>query len=341
MQEFCYNLHEAFDTDDDIRLIAYTWGGSQRWLPLVLIYLTISVFYRMLSDDIDTIHVTDGVLSPLGALTRHIFGVRTVLTLYGLDITVGNRLYQQTVVPTFSHHDRVACISKATAEKAIDSGVSEDRIVIIPPGVHPDAYRDEAITRGDVAAMLQDEAGITASLDDATLLLSVGRLVKRKGFQWFAAKVMPRLPDDHHYLICGTGPMHEDIADAIEANNLEGRVHLLGYTSESLLSGLYNVSDALIMPNIPVEGDMEGFGIVALEAASCGTPVVASDMEGMRDSVMDGETGVRVEPENLDAFRSGIEEVGKLDRNAVRQHIQDKYSWEQQAERYKHVLRGA
>ena len=60
---------------------------------------------------------------------------------------------------------------------------------------------------------------------------------------------------------------------------------MIGEVSDDMLAAAYRSADVMVMPNIPVRGDMEGFGLVALEAAAAGLPVVASRIEGITDAI--------------------------------------------------------
>ena len=79
-------------------------------------------------------------------------------------------------------------------------------------------------------------------------------------------------------------------------------MRVLGQVSEALLVTLFQGSDLFVMPNIPVAGDLEGFGVVMLEAGLCGLPIVAAELEGIRDVVREGENGVLVSPGDAVAF---------------------------------------
>lgn len=96
------------------------------------------------------------------------------------------------------------------------------------------------------------------------------------------------------------------------------------------LKDLYNAADVFVMPNIPVDGDVEGFGLVALEAASCRTPVVAANIEGLRDAVHP-EIGELVEQKNPEQFVDAIESVQD---KGVREYVVDNCTWRQTAEDY-------
>jgi glycosyltransferase involved in cell wall biosynthesis len=335
MQEFSYHLYQALNQREDVAVTPITWGGSNRWLPLVLPYLVLRTLWAVLWKRPDVVYCTDGLLSPLSGVVNRLFKVPTVITVYGLDITYDNWVYQRVVVPTFSWNDIVACISSAAQEKAVAAGVPGELTQVIPGGVDPEKYYAPDAGRDDLQETLRSY-GFDVAVDDKTVLLSVGRLVERKGFQWFVSAVMPQLPDDHVYVICGDGPMKDTIEERIEEHGVEDRVFPLGRVTGRPLNTLYSTADMLIMPNIPVAGDMEGFGLVAMEASSCGTPVVAADMEGMRDSVVDGKNGLRAPSQDADAFRSTIldlhNDVGSPED--VRAFVRDHFTWERQAERY-------
>ncbi|MDY6770075.1 MAG: glycosyltransferase family 4 protein [Candidatus Nanohaloarchaea archaeon] len=337
MEEFSAQMLAALQDRDDIDIDAVTYGGSNIWLPVVLPWLAVRTVWALLRDRPDILYVTDGLMSPLAAVCRRLFGVATAVTVYGLDITYENPVYQHLVVPTFPYHDRLLPISRAAEQAALEKGVPEELLTVVPGGVDTDEYYVPDADRGDAEAVLA-ERGVDIDLAGKTVLLSVGRLVERKGFQWFADRVMPELDEEFVYVVCGDGPQMEALQDAVERHGLEDRVFPLGEVTGRPLNVLYSTADALVMPNIRVEGDMEGFGLVAVEASSCGTPVVAADMEGMQDSVLDGN-GVRVTPEDADAFIDGIKEALDMDRAAVRQFTGDEFSWARQAERYAAVFR--
>jgi glycosyltransferase involved in cell wall biosynthesis len=91
------------------------------------------------------------------------------------------------------------------------------------------------------------------------------------------------------------------------------------------------------MPNIEVNGDIEGFGIAAIEAGCCGLPVIASDVQGLKDAVLDGRTGFLVEARNTEGFLGCIRKMD-LDREAVRSLVIETYDWRRIYHLYRDVL---
>jgi phosphatidylinositol alpha-1,6-mannosyltransferase len=100
----------------------------------------------------------------------------------------------------------------------------------------------------------------------------------------------------------------------------------------------YNTADLLVMPNIPVPGDAEGFGLVALEAASAGLPVVASDLEGIPDAVVQNDTGILVPPGNASAWVSTLTNLlgNQSARHRIRERapdvVRERFSWDQRSQ---------
>jgi len=166
--------------------------------------------------------------------------------------------------------------------------------------------------------------------------LFVGRIVERKGVRWFAENVLPALPPDIGLYVVGK-PWDEQETAALRAMP---RVSLLGYQTDTQLAALKAKACVWVMPNIPIENDadVEGFGLVALEAAASGVPLVASSLEGLREAVQHGKTGFLVEPLNADKWAAQVSEVLQWDSQQRSQHAQlawqtvdSEYSWHQVA----------
>ena len=167
------------------------------------------------------------------------------------------------------------------------------------------------------------------------MLLTVGRLVKRKGAAWFVEHVMTKLAEKNIcYFIVGGGEDRERIQSLIEKYHLSRKVRLLGRVSEQELNSLYVNGDVFVMPNIPVKNDMEGFGIVAVEAALAGLVVVASAIEGIKDAVIDGKNGFLMESGKEAAYLEKILDIEenrdmyKKYASVFQQYTKDNYSWE-------------
>ena len=124
-------------------------------------------------------------------------------------------------------------------------------------------------------------------------ILSVGRLVERKGFDQVIA-CLPYLPDVH-YVIAGNGSYQTTLQAQASELGVSNRVHLLTNLSNAEISYLYQTCILFVMPSKTVgQGDVEGFGTVVLEANSFGKLAIGSRYSGMRDAIKDKQTGVLV-----------------------------------------------
>lgn len=321
-----------------------SWPGSQRWLPLVLVYLFLRSTWLLLTEKFDLIHTGDALLSPLTLFFKKTFKKPVTVTVFGLDVLWGFRPYRKLIRESLNRLDRIVCISRETRTQSINLGVDDAKIRVVPVGVRPGKFQ-KLSDRNRVRALVSKMYDIP--LEGGRIILSVGRLVKRKGFQWFVEEVLPEVlneREDARYLMVGSGPLRRAIQSAISRNGLEMKAFILGRVEDDQLGLIYNSADIFVMPNIPVPGDIEGFGIVALEAASCGIPVVASDLQGIKDAVQEGMSGFLLPPHDVHAFSRTI--VKLLDDSRLRREIGERargfavehFSWDKIASEYVHIM---
>jgi glycosyltransferase involved in cell wall biosynthesis len=217
--------------------------------------------------------------------------------VHGLDMTFRLRPYRAMVRAALPTADRVVANSSSTAEIARGMGVDPERCVVLNPGL--EIPPDWPGTRDEAECRIRQRFGLP---DDARVLMTLGRLVRRKGARWFVSDVMPRLAPNTYLLIAGTGPEATAVRDAVRERGLESRVQLPGSVDDETRALLFAGCDLFVMPNVPVPNDTEGFGLVAIEASNSGALVVASRLEGIVDAVADGATGYLCEPLDVDGW---------------------------------------
>lgn len=258
-------------------------------------------------------------VAPAASLSR----VETAVMLHGYDLVFPGRLYQRFVVGwALPRAGRLVVNSSATRDVASERmGINPGDIAVVNPSVQPPP---EGISRHTARIELARKADL--EFGESTLILTtIGRLVRRKGVEWFVENVVPRLPPDTLFLVAGEGERAEAIEALVELLSLGDRVKLLGRIDADYREILLRGADICVLPNIRVPGDMEGFGIVAVEAATRGTVVIASAIEGIQDSVINGVTGVAVEAENALAF---VEAIGMFQDRGVLEGRAAKYRQE-------------
>lgn len=319
----------------DVTTIANRKG--KKFLPLFLPWATFRALW--LAPQYDAILLGDGVLGIVGYIVKIFYPKKSIISIvHGLDLTFTSRIYQSWWVKLFLPKlDKLIAVGNETIRVGVERGIPQEKFAFIPNGVDTDKFF-HVHSRQDLENIL----GI--SLENKKTLLTSGRLAKRKGVAWFIRNVLPQLPEHIIYVIAGDGTDKENITRAIQETNLSSRIHLLGFVSDETRNILLNTCDLFIQPNIRVAGDMEGFGISVIEAASCEIPVIASRLEGLRDAIKDGEDGFLVEPENPLAYVEKIEtllvddtqrkEYGKQ----ARQYVIDHFHWHIIAKHYLTVI---
>jgi phosphatidylinositol alpha-1,6-mannosyltransferase len=193
----------------------------------------------------------------------------------------------------FTRADRVLANSQATADLAVlRLGLrTRPTVINVPSGSRPP---DGEVNRR--AAELRDRL----QLPKGPVLLSLGRLVRRKGFDLVlraVAELSAQFPD-LAYVIAGEGSEREALAELARTLGVADRIRMVGQVDDLTKWALYQISDVFVMPNRLLDGtDWEGFGIVFVEAALSSRPSVAGRTGGTADAVADGKSGLLVDPE--------------------------------------------
>ncbi len=275
------SLHEAVPAS--ARLVAH--GGSAWGLPAFVLRALCSTNRSVRRDGADVVLAGDVVMFMLLAPLARILHVRLVPMAHGKDIVWGAPGYRALVRRMLPHAGLVLANSAATASQAIAHGVPADRVEVVrlgievpPPG--PDGR--------DARAELRRSLGMPA---DAMVVAILGRLVRRKGVAWFLREVVPALPDGVVVVVAGDGEDAPAVRAAAAALPSRSRVVVLGRVDAAMRELVMTGGDLFVQPNIPVANDMEGFGLVAVEAAMRGSLVLAADLEGLKDAVLPGVTG--------------------------------------------------
>jgi len=185
-------------------------------------------------------------------------------------------------------------VSHYTAELLHDRGVPSSRVHVVPNGTDPKRFRPQDGTP------LRERLG----LSDQPLLLTVGRLVPRKGIDT-VLRALPSIAErcpDVAYVVVGTGPDRSRLQGLADHLGVQDRVRFVGDVDHDRLPLYYSAADLFVMPAREDPPDVEGFGLVFLEANACGTPVIGARSGGIPDAIHDGETGLLVPPNAPEAF---------------------------------------
>lgn len=230
-----------------------------------------------------------------GLICKRLLGIPYNVWVYGSETT---RLAQGGRTAKLMHRilensDWVIANSNMTVQEFKTFGVPESKIRRIYPGVDPIRF-----------SPAPKDKTLLDKLDghNKRILLTIARLDQRKGHD-MVLQAMAHLPEDVIYLIGGSGREEARLRQLSQERNLSHRVHFLGFVPDNDLPQLYNLCDVFVMPNritegTPLEGDIEGFGITFIEAGACEKPVVAGRSGGAVEAVIDGQTGLLVNPKS-------------------------------------------
>ena len=259
---------------------------------------------------------------------------------HGQDVTLPFSIYQFYLPTVFRNLQGVISVSSATRDACIERGMDPAIGVALPNGFLNNVAEKSADDKAKARKKIEEKFDV--DLSSSFLLLTVGRQVKRKGHQWFIENVLDRIESDVLLLMIGEGPESEAIKQSLEVSKNSSKVILAGRQPDEMLEAAYAAADLFVMPNIPVEGDMEGFGIVLLEANSSEVPAVASNLEGIKDVIEQGVNGYRVQPENANEFALKIDEVLKYElpelSKSSKKFVLEKFSWDYVISQYLNFL---
>ena len=275
-------------------------------------------------------------------------GARSMVLVHGLDVVHRSFLYQRVLRYALPRIDLVVANSRAVRDEVVARGASSGRVAVVHPGCDAERFTVEAD-----AEAFRERWG----LGSGPIILTAGRLVPRKGVDRFVRECLPRVVDkvpDAKLLVAGGDPkgalVHGGQAEAVRRaageSGMAAHVVMTGPLSDEEMAGAFRAAGVFVLPAVPVPGDMEGFGIVLLEAAAAGVPTVATKLGGISDAVEDGVSGVLVPPGDYDRMAEAISRLladGDARRRfgeAGRRRVLERFTWDAAARRYCDALLG-
>ena len=259
-----------------------------------------------------------------------ISGVPLVTSLIGGDLyTPGEPffmgVFRKKMLPIYKlifSRSTLTAISTDTIKRARGMGCRKD-IALTPYGIDVSKFKRGAPEKALVKKY---------KLEGKPVLISVCRLSRRKGLEYLL-RAMPDL--DAKLLIIGDGVERNTLKKLTRELGIENKVTFIGAIPNDQLFKYYNLADIFVLPSLH-----EGMGIVFLEAMASGLPVITTNIGGMVDFVMDGKTGLLVEPKNPKQLEAAIKKLLRDKRLRERiakdgeKLVRSDYTWEEAAKRY-------
>jgi len=235
---------------------------------------------------------------PLGVVASKLLSAPNILTIIGGDIydpTKRSSPHRRAVLRLanaciINSANIIVAISSDTKKRATQHYKIRKPIHVINYGFEP--MKIAKSNRGDLGL-----------IENAYYLISVGRLVERKGFE-FLIRSLGNLPDDVRLLIIGDGPLESKLIDVAHQEEVGERVSFLGYQPREKILRYLTLADCYVLSSLH-----EGLGIVVQEAMFAGLPIVSTDNGGQVDLVKDGRNGVLTKPADVDRLTTAIEKL--------------------------------
>ena len=275
--------------------LLWPWGPFRWWRGVF------SVLKEYKRGNFEQIMV--GQLLPVGNMVyvlHKFFKIPYFVQVYGMDLLMAKKQGRKFTMAKniLASANHVFTNSVATGKQLQAFDVNDYTVVYPIPELIP------VLTEAEKARFRKNN-----QLEKSQIILTLGRLVPRKG-QDMVIQAMNKVTESFPeavYVIAGDGPDKPRLEKL--AAESQGQVIFTGKISEKEKNLWLNIVDLMIMPSRMTGDDMEGFGLVYLEAHSLRKPVIAGNQGGAVEAVKDKETGILVNPENPDEIAEAISEL--------------------------------
>lgn len=295
----------------------------------------------ILRHKIEVIHV--GQILPIGEIVMPIAlkkKIPYILYAHGLDVSLiknsPEKAKKAKKIIKNSYH--IITNSFFTRDILLELGASREQIDVINPC--PNISSEEA------ADWRISEIKQNLEIKNKKILFTLGRLVERKGHD-MVIKALPGIlkkEPNTVYLIAGEGPMKQKLVKLANSLKLGEHVIFLGKVSDKDLSAYFQMADVYIMPNKEMKNnDVEGFGIVFLEAGLFALPVIGGNNGGVNEAIVDGQTGLLVDPQDIGDITQKTIRLLTDDALAAKLGMQglarsSEFTWPEQIEKIKDLI---
>jgi glycosyltransferase involved in cell wall biosynthesis len=276
-------------------ITVFEWNAPRRD-PVT--FLRMLRFMRRRKYDILHTHIFDWQ----GRVIALFAGIPVIITTYHLvsdwDLTGNFVRYLKVKLDSLTSrlNDKIIVVGEDVKRSAIQKGkIPAEKIVTVQNGIDVNAFCDSSDGEG-----IRSELG----LNDRRIIIAIGRLVEQKGHTWLieAANILRKDYPDISVLIVGEGDLKDTLESQIRDNGLEGTVKLLGARRD--IQKLLAISELYVMPSL-----FEGLPITLLEAMAAGKPIVATEVDGIRNVLRNGIEGLIIPPKESEGLAGAISDL--------------------------------
>lgn len=237
---------------------------------------------------------------PLGSICYYLnkfFKLPYIISLHGLDINLALKNKKNLALKILANANYIICNSQSTAKIIANLNINKNKIKVIYPGRDFNCDVDQA-------RLLNLKKALNIS-DTQKVILTVGRLNKRKGHD-LIIKALSEIKHDFLYLIVGRGEEELSLRNLVAKYKLEAKVRFFNNISDEELAYYYRLADLFVLANRESKEDIEGFGIVLLNAASCSLPIIAGKSGGVLEIFTDQKNALLVASEDVEDVKEKI-----------------------------------
>ena len=245
----------------------------------------------------DLIHVHHP--DPMAALALRLSGYKGRVVLHWHSDILSQKfllmLYRPLQRWLVRRADRILGTTPVYVRESPDLQGVQEKVGYVPIGIDPVIFEENAVRE------------LRNRYKGRKIVVSLGRLVPYKGYSTLI-DAAALLDADYQVLIGGMGPLRESLQAQIDALGIQDRVQLLGYVPDEMVPTLYGACDVFVLSSVM---KTEAFGIVQIEAMSCGRPVVATRILGSGTAWVneDGTSGLNVDPGDTEALADAIRRI--------------------------------
>lgn len=345
MERLNWHMADELSHENNVLILSHTkaksiapkkcffYGVPLNPLPLFLILAFFKTFLICLTQKPDVIFGGSGLTAPIVVFWAKIFRKKSIVYIHGLDIATNHPIYNLIWIPCIRHADQIIANSTPTQKICLNKGIKTSKLHIIHPGVtFPPLNQNNSTIK---------ELKKNHQLENTKILLSVGRLTKRKALKEFVDFALPQIIKEipnTKLVIIGDTPAQslnknlqskEEILHIAKKHNIEEHMLFIGNISDDkILSSWFYLADIHVFPVKHIPDDPEGFGMVAIEAAAHGTPTVAFATGGVIDAIQNEVSGYLVDNNNYSKIAEQILRLLTLPVHKENiQKFSQKFSW--------------
>lgn len=357
MERLNWHIADELSQDHDVMLISHTkaramappkasfYGVTLNPLPLFLVLAFIRTFWICLTQRPDILFAGSGLTAPITVFWAKLFRKKSLVYIHGLDIGTNNKLYNFLWIPFIRSAEKIIANSSPTRELCLKKNIPSMKISIIHPGVtFPAKIQNDTVMQ---------EMKEKLNLNNKKILLSVGRLTERKGLSEFIKLSLPQIVKNNPnviLLIVGDSANHalnkkmqtrNQLIKIAQTHNIDQHLCFAGKVTDQELSSLFYLSSIHIFPVKHITNDPEGFGMVAIEAATHGIPTIGFATGGVIDAVEQQRSGFLVESNNYQELSNVVTQFLQnntlIDRDTCQDYA-EQFSWNNMSIKLSYLL---